>query len=473
MAANKYKKLISNTLTFGIGTFGSKLLVFFLMPLYTRILEKAEYGVIDNIQQTGNLLMPLISVGMASAIIRFGLDKSYDKKQVFSTALLATGCGFGLLLLVFPLILLIPFIKQYFSSYAVLLLAFVLMSALRSLCSQFVRSLHYVKLFSYDGIQSTLLTILFNILFLVFFHWGITGYILATVLSDFCSVIFLFVVADLHKYVRFTKMDRELVRAMVRFSVPMIPTSLFWWIINVSDRYAVSAILGFDANGLYTTAYKIPTMVSLVSTIFTEAWQMSAVTEKDSANRDEFFTRVFGALSSLLLLTCSVLVACSKLFMRILVAQSYYESWRYIPILVVATAFSCFANFLNSVYMVERKSIMSLLTVMSGAVINIVLNLLLIPPMGINGAALATFVSYFVVFVMRAVTSRKYIRIAFKPVRLGLNLAILAVQCYIMISETAGWPLWMLGLLAAMAVVNLRPILSVVKMFLRRPARQG
>ncbi len=464
MAVNKYKKLLSNTITFGIGTFSAKLLTFLLVPLYTRVLTTAEFNASDLIQQTGNLLVPLVSVGMASALIRFGLDKSYDKTSVFSTALMTAGCGFAIFLLLSPLILLVPDISEHI----VLLVLFVIMSALRSLCSQFVRALGYVKLFSYDGVQSTMLTILFNILFLVVLRMGVIGYILATVVSDFISAVFLFLMADLHRYVRFSKVDREVFRTMVRFSVPMIPTALFWWIINVSDRYAVTWMISRADAGIYAAAYKVPTIVSLVSSVFTEAWQMSAVMEKDSANRDQFFTKVFSALSSLLFLTSSGLIVCSKLITRILVGPSFYDSWRYIPILVVATSFSCFANFLNSVYMVERKSVLSLLTVMSGAVINVVLNILLIPPMGVNGAALATFVSYLVVFIMRAVTSRKYIKIGFQPIRMALNLAVSGVQCYMMIAEVKLWQLWVPAMFVVLFVLNLKPLLSAVRTILRR-----
>ena len=464
MEVNKYKKLLSNTITFGIGTFSAKLLTFLLVPLYTRVLTTAEFNASDLIQQTGNLLMPLVSVGMASALIRFGLDKSYDKTSVFSTALMTSGCGFAIFLLLSPLILLVPDISEHI----VLLVLFVIMSALRSLCSQFVRSLGYVKLFSYDGVQSTVLTIIFNVLFLVVFRMGVTGYILATVVSDFISAIFLFLMADLHWYVRFSKMDREVFRTMIRFSVPMIPTALFWWIINVSDRYAVTWMISSADAGIYAAAYKVPTIVSLVSSVFTEAWQMSAVMEKDSANRDQFFTKVFSALSSLLFLTSSALIVCSKLITKVLVGPSFYDSWRYIPILVVATSFSCFANFLNSVYMVERKSVLSLLTVMSGAVINVVLNVLLIPPMGVNGAALATFVSYLVVFIMRAITSRKYIKIGFQPVRMGLNLAVSGVQCYMMIAEVNLWQLWVPVMFIVLFALNLKPLLSAARTILRR-----
>ena len=105
---------------------------------------------------------------------------------------------------------------------------------------------------------------------------------------------------------------------------------------------------------------------------------------------------------------------------------------------------------------------------MSGAVINVVLNILLIPPMGVNGAALATFVSYLVVFIMRAVTSRKYIKIGFQPIRMALNLAVSGVQCYMMIAEVKLWQLWVPAMFVVLFVLNLKPLLSAVRTILRR-----
>lgn len=156
------------------------------MPLYTRVLTDAEYGVTDLIVQTGNLLLPLVSLGIINAVIRFGLDRQVRKSDVFTTGLSAILVGFCVMLLLYPLLSLLDFL----SDYTVLIYAFVLMSSLRSLCSQFVRARGQVRLYAVDGIVSTLTTILFNVLFLVALDWGIFGYVLAIVCSDTLSVLF-------------------------------------------------------------------------------------------------------------------------------------------------------------------------------------------------------------------------------------------------------------------------------------------
>ena len=193
---NKYWRLIKNTMIFGVGTFSSKILVFLLMPLYTRILSTEEFGTVDLIIQTANFLLPIVSLGIAQSVIRFALEKNEDKAKVFSSGISIFLIGFIIFLFASPLLKLIPFV----SNFIILLVVFVFTSSLRSLCSQFVRGLQRVKLFAFDGVLTTATTLGFTIYFLVYSKLGITGYILAIICSDSLSVLFLFLAAKLWKY---------------------------------------------------------------------------------------------------------------------------------------------------------------------------------------------------------------------------------------------------------------------------------
>ena len=128
---NPYQKLLSNTALFGISTFGARFLTFLLTPFYTRVLSSAEYGVTDLLIQTGNLIIPLASAGIANAVIRYGLDQASDKNGVFTTGLLTALAGFFLLLLVSPLLNQIPFL----SGYLWLVLLYVFSANLHSVCN--------------------------------------------------------------------------------------------------------------------------------------------------------------------------------------------------------------------------------------------------------------------------------------------------------------------------------------------------
>jgi len=460
---DKYKKLINNTFILGIGTFSSKVLVFLLLPLYTRVLTNADYGVVDLIIQTSNLLIPIVSVGITNGVIRFGLDKSVNKKDVFTTGLLTVLCGFGIFLLFEPLVSKV----RYISGYTMLIYFFILMSSLRSVCSQFVRSKNMVRFYAFDGVLSTITTISFTILFLVVFKLGVNGYVLAIILSDFLSSIFLFFTARLYKYVRFNFKDKSLPKEMLKYSIPLIPTTIFWWITNVSDRFIVAYILGTEANGLYAISYKIPTIITLVSTIFIDAWQISAVGEKNKVEQERFFTNVFKSYSSLVFISASALILLIKVITRILVSDTFYASWQYVPFLVIATSFSCLVNFLGSIYFVEKKSKLSLATTFIGAIINIILNLLLIPRLGVNGASIATFISFLAVFVIRALNTKKIIKINWNSKKLFINTIILILQSLIMIFEAPYWIFYEVLLFIIILLINTKDVLSSIKKLLR------
>jgi len=456
---NKYRKLLSNTIIFGIGTFGSKVLVFLLMPLYTRVLSSSDYGVVDLIIQTSNLLIPIVSLGIANAVIRFGLDKSVKKSDVFSIGLVTILCGFGIFLILIPILSKIT----YISGHTVLIYIFVLMSCLRTLCSQFVRAKEYVKLYAFDGVISTITIIIFNVLFLVIFKLGITGYVMAIVMSDMLSTLFLFWAAKLHRYVRIKSINKEVAISMVKYSIPLIPATIFWWITNVSNRFIVAYVLGSEANGIYAVSYKIPTIIVLISNIFMDAWQMSAVTEEDKLSREKFFSKVFKVYQSVLFLSASGIILFSKVVTKVLVSDAFYLSWKYIPFLVMATTFSCLVTFLGSVYMVEKKSILTLSTTIVGAVVNVVLTFILIDKYDVNGAAFATFISYFIVFMLRAVNTKQFIKIDWNAPKLVLNLFIVMCQAFIMVNEMKYWVVYEVLLVSLMMILNFGLIWNNVK----------
>ncbi len=475
---NKYKKLLSDTVIYGVGTFASKLLVFFLTRLYTECLTEAEYGKADLITNMANLLIPLAAAGLCDGIFRFTLDSDKDKRQVFSTGifmLLATGATFALLM---PLLTL----SEYFRGYVWLIILYVLMSNFHSACAQYLRACDRTKLFALQGILNTCLTIGFNLIFLLVLPKdnvlnGVTGYVLSIVIADFLVGMFLFVYARLWRDVRIKYFSRSIASSMLKYSLPMIPTTVFWWITNVSDRYMVTAFCGEDANGLYTAAYKIPTVLTLVTGVFSEAWQFSAVKTEDPEERSSFYSTVFSGFQGGIFAVGAVVIALAQPFASILFAKSYFEAWRYIPVLTLASVFSSFVNFLSSIYLVKKRSVKSFLTAMTGALTNIVLNFLMIPDhltvfgvtvkcagWGSLGAAVATMISYVVVFIIRAADTRKMVRFDLGVVRLVANAVCLSAQgaCLMFLDGAPAILSQVIGVVAIVAI-NFLPMLKLAK----------
>ena len=457
---NRYKNLLSNTLILGLGVFASKFLVFLMMPLYTGILSPGEYNLADLISQTANLLMPLACIGITDGVFRFALDGEKDRKSVLSSGLLVLFVISVLFIALSPLIGLV----EYFSSYGLTITMYVFAANLHSLLAQYVRACNRTKLFALQGILNTALVIALNILLLVVCDLGVLGYVLSVVIADLIVSLFLLFVSGVQRDISVKEIKKETIKALVKYSVPMIPATIFWWITSVSDRYMVTFMKSDFESGLYTAAYKIPTMLTLVSNVFIEAWQYSAVSEKEG--REKFFGKVFEYYQSIIFVASGAMIAFSQIFIIILCADSYFDAWKFIPVLTISSVFSGFTAFFGSVYLVKKKSVLTLVTSMTGALVNIALNLLLIPPMGAQGAAIATCASYAAVFAIRAVNTRKYVRFSLHGVRMALNTVILCLETACILFFEKYVLLIGAGFVLLILAVNAKPFIEAFKYLL-------
>lgn len=465
---NKYKTLLSNTLLISIGTFGSKILVFFMVRFYTGYLTPSDYGTADLITQTANLLFPIVSLGITDGVFRFALDNERGRRSVFTVGFITITAGSVFFLAAIPLL---NTVKE-FKGYIWLIVVYTMASCYHSLCSQFIRARGNTALFSVQGIINTALVIGLNLLFLAVMRIGVTGYVLSVVLADFLCTVFLVIKERL--WTQLTLRPRKIAfNRMLRYSIPLIPATVFWWITSVSDRYMVNAMIGSTENGIYAVSYKIPTILTLVSTIFMQAWQFSAVTESHGDRKEHirFFTNVWRSFQAVMFLAGAVIIAFAKPAIKLLSTEQYYSAWQYVPLLSASMIFTAFVSFTGTVYVVTKQSGISFITAMAGAAINIALNLLLIPsPLGVQGAAIATFLSYFAVFLIRAVNSRKYIPFMLYGRHVALNTLIILIQIVFSVLQLPFWiPVQAVSLIALMAVnykfilVCLNKLLSMVK----------
>lgn len=464
-SANKYKTLLSNTAILGVGTFASKLLVYFLMPLYTACLSSDQFGRADLIAQTANLLIPILSISICDAVFRFTLDGAKDRGEVLSSGLLILLLG-GVVGI--PVALAFECIPYFSGGYGWLIIAYVLASNFHTLCANYLRASGKTGIFALQGICATALTIGFNLLFLLGFSMKVTGYVLSVVLADVAVGIGLFLFCGLWRSVDFRTVTRARLGQMLRYSAPLIPTTVFWWITNVSDRYMVAGFCGDGVNGLYAAAFKIPTLLILASGIFIEAWHFSAVTEQGDGEQSRFFSTVFDSFQAVMFMAGAGLCAFAKVCAVLLFDDSYYTAWQYMPVLLLATVFSSLVTFMGSVYLVEKKSLNSFYTSLIGAAVNLALNFLLIPIWGAQGAAIATFTCYLVVFIIRAWNTQRYIRFDLHPVKLTVNTLLLGGQCALMLAEPPLWWLWQGGIVLAVLAINAGPILRGILQVLRR-----
>ncbi len=474
---SKYKKLFSNTIIFAIGSFSSKILVLFLVPIYTNALTTSELGIADLLQQISNWLVPIVSLTVSEAITRFGLDRAYNKKSVFTIGTILN--ALGLLALLIIILLTFAFghksasgdstLDKIIFDNGLILYLYVFTASLKLLFSYFIRAIEMVKLYAFVGILTTFFTLLFTVLLLLGLKIGVTGYLLSIILSDFIAIIYMFFRAKLWKYFSLKSFDKPVAKQMLAYCVPLIPTQIMWLITNTSSALIVTVFLSDSANGILSAAYKIPNIISTVYMIFALAWNMSAVLEKDSDEQEKFYENVFECNQSVMYILSALILVFLHLVTNIWIGADFRESVLYAPILIYATIFTCFVTFMGTIYSVHKKSVRSLVTALISGGLNIVINLALVNLIGIYSAAIAAFLSYLVVFIIRAVDCRKYQPFNLHTKKLLINCFILAVMCVLNYTVNKltilSYTLLTLCMIIVIAI-NLKSVMRVVKIMI-------
>lgn len=464
---NRYKQLLSNTAVFTAGKFISKMLVFFMVRLYTANLSTAEYSTADLITNMANLLIPLACLGIGEGVFRKAAEGAENREQFFTNGIVILMVGSAGFLALSPLLGLVSF----FDGYVWLLVLYVITSNVHTVCSQYLCACGHVRLYAIQGIVNTALTILLNILFLPVLDLGVTGYVLSILLADGLVAIFLFFYGRLWRAFKVKLASWPVMKQMLSFCLPLIPTTVFWWVTGVSDRYLVAGMCSSEANGLYAAAYKIPNLLIYAVSIFDSAFKLSVAPEKDGSARTSFFSRVWRNYITVTFLGGAVLILCCKPIADVLFADGYRSAWIYIPLLTAATIFTALDTFLGSVYFTCQRTMYSLWTALVGAVLNIVLNIIMIPYWGAMGAAVATFISYYVVFFVRLQTIRHMIPFRQERLRCVINTAWL-LALTVSVSMTGGhypgfW--WFFAGLSAAGLLlcNLSDVGRIVRVGLR------
>lgn len=409
-------------LILAVGQLSSKLLVYVMLRFYTGVLGTAGYGEMSVIVNACDLLISVVSLSIASGVMRFALDKSNNGKMVFSIGINTILLCAVIFLALTPLIGKIPML----AGYQWMIFLYVELGAVKEVCAIYVRSRQSVVLFAIDGIVTTVATIVYNLLFLGVFHFGIVGYIFSIVLGNVTSIFFLNVTAKLYVQYRPFGNDRTLRNSMLRYSIPLMPSQIMWWVINVSDTFMVTEIIGVDANGIYSFAYRFPNLAMLVMSIFSQAWRMTAITERNSRTTSNFYSNAFSMMQTVMFIACAgIMLILRPLIMPFFASEGFESAYLYVPILLGAVFFQSMDNFLGSIYEAAQKTTHSMASSGLGAISNIMLNLILIHTIGIMGAAAATILSYIIVFIYRVIDTKKYLYMKIYWLKIGVNLALL------------------------------------------------
>ena len=468
MSKGRYGYLFSNMALFTVSNFVSKLLVFLLVPFYTSVLTEPEYGIADVMQSTLLLTVPLLSVNIGEAALRYALSGA-DKAGI-----LKTGFKYVFRAISYVFVLGVVFIgigqAGFFegTSLASYIAVFIVLFAADSVYEfmlLYCQGCDKTKVMITGSISCTALVIAANLLFLLVFKLGLYGYLAAQILSFFGAALIMFLLIKGAQGLKDAREDKELEGEMREYGKNMQLYAASSWANNAIDRYFILAMLGSAANGLYGVAYKIPAILTTFQRIFAQAFQMSAVKEYEGDDRAEFFSGLFKKYNAIMVVLCAWLIYFLKVIAAFLFRKGFFEAWVLVPPLLISVIFGALEGYLGSICLAFKDGKSMGRATGMGALVNIALNFALISYFGATGAAVATCVSYFVMFALAYMYVMRHVVLS---VGFGLNLLcyiLLAVESALIMADIKGWRIWDLILAALLTGIYLRELITVVKGF--------
>ena len=423
------KTLLNDTIIFAIGNLGSKIIQFLLVPLYTYSMTTEEFGISDLLLTTVSILMPIFSFSVADGLLRFGLDDDEKKENVLKNSVLIAFIGSVVSFACIPIFLQISFIGKW----AILLVIILNLRVYQDIFTTYLKVCNRNKLYAASSMIFTFTLCMFNVFFLTYLHLGIAGYLYSYIVASAVTLIYALITIRIPYVFHNGSIKKEDAKRILLYSLPLIVNALSGWIITASDRFMIEVFLDKNDLGIYSVATKMPSFIITFSSIFLQAWTISAIVEQKSEDNKKFYSDIYKKYLFVVLLGTSLLTSVIQPFMKIYVSASFFEAWRYVPLLLSSVIYMSLINYYSGIYIAYKKNVNITITILAGALINILLNALLIPVLKINGAVIATFISWVMVYIFRTYDIKKICDFKEKDYREILFFVLNVVQCFLVI----------------------------------------
>lgn len=416
------RSLLKNTFIYTIGNLGSKLLTFSLLPILSFYLSKKELGEYDVVLTTISMFVPFVSLQISDAAYKWLLDRDADDYDALRSKIITN----GLLIIIATSIV---FLAAYFTvgafvplQYKYHFAAILVSSIFMPYFQQVTRGLLKNKLYAIAGLSNAVFVLGFNILFLIGLKMKLEALFLALIIANFATCLILIQFSGIYKFINFKLYSVALQKQMLKYCLPLIPNSISWWLVNAADKFLILYYLGVNSNGIYAISSRLPSIITILNTIFILAWQDHSMTSKNSSIDSKTFDRFYTFELSFVL----VLISASKIIVEGIVSSSFIDAYKYMPMLFIGAAYSAFSAYFGAYYLKSGNTKGIFVTSIAGGVTNIVVVLLLIKHIGLYSSALGTFLSFLVIFIYRFIDLRKEIDIKVNMVKLT-SLTVLCI----------------------------------------------
>ena len=406
---SKESRLIKNTAIIAVGNMFTKCISFFMLPLYTSLMSSQEYGIVDMVSTYSAVLVILLTLQLEQGVFRYLIESRnnhIEQKKYISTTI------FSLIILNLSIVIVLNMILLKIKyEYTVYMNLNILMGVCISIFLQIPRGLGNNVVYATASCISGSMNVVLNVIFIAIFHWNVKGMLLASILCQGIASIYIFIRIKLWEYISIKYVNKKSLKSLLKFSLPLVPNTFCWWVISASDRVIINTCIGIVANGIYSVAYKFPSLFSMVSNIFQTSWTESVSESIKDDNNDFYINSVMDKSIKFYSSANIMIIACIPFIFSFLINQNFVEAYLYIPILMTAAFFHSVANLYGSIYTAYKMTNEIAKTTVLAGVLNIGINLLLIKKMGLYAAAYSSLISYLVITIVRHKDIQKKVKI--------------------------------------------------------------
>ena len=316
----------------------------------------------------------------------------------------------------------------------------------------------------FNSLVSVVSLIACSYFFLIVKKAGISGYLYSIIISHFICCLYLFLGGNIYRYCRLS-IEHRVLRQMLIYGIPLIPNTIAWWINTASDRYLILLYLGSSFNGLYSVAAKIPNIISIVTTIFFQAWQISGVKEFGNKSYSSFYSNIYNVFTALIFSVSSIIIYLIPYIGGLLFKSQFISSWKYVPFLILGSVFSGLSGVLSPVYQAVKKTSVLMVSTLVGAVINILINIQFLPKFGLQVATISIFISFVSVWIIRLILVRKYVEVKINWYILIISTMLLSLQTVLLLLGHYLYSNYILLISLMVVSVNFIGIFPLLKKF--------
>ncbi len=421
---NHQNQLVKNTIIIAIGKIGTQIISYLLLPLYTAKMSVSEFGTYDFICTVSVFLCPIITMLMEESMFRFLIDADtkQEKKKIITQTIFYTLIGTAIFI---PLaIIILNVATNYNASLIAVFIIFVISNILIGLSNALSRGLSKIKLYSFSNFILGISTIILTIIIL-FFKPSSEGLLWANAIANLATAFVIFIKLKLGSYIG--KMDKPIMKEMVKYSLPLVPNSISWSIINMSDRIILTKMINSEANGIYAMANKFPNIITVLYSYFCTAWKESAAKIVKEENKEKYYNNIYHDMKKFIYAVTICLISAMPFAFPIFINKAYSDAYVYIPIIMVATYYSNLSSFYGGIFGAYKETKIMGTTTMVAAGINLVIDLMLVSTFKIYAACFSTLIADVIVYLYRQHKLKKYIRL--KELKWKGPTLILGIVC--------------------------------------------